>query len=263
MVKLNAGALFVMLLRRLRPQMICDVGSADGQHAERFASFAPWARVVAFEASPVNMEFVQRNAAVRSGRVEAVHTAVADFDGTATFHVPDIPYGTEEVPDRGDPCRQSSIRERLQQRVPMREVTVPCTRLDTFVSQSDTMPESIALWVDVEGVAYEVLEGMASVHDRVQVVHVEVEDEPFWHAQKLRSDVESLLRRQGFRGLARGSSTAQYDLVFVNERTLRAHPVLIRLLVLASAVFSLVQGLGGARFRQLLRKCCRFYKPIG
>jgi FkbM family methyltransferase len=262
MVRLNAAALFLVLIRWLRPQVICDVGSADARHAERFAALVPHARVVAFEASPVNIEFVRRNAAVRSGGVEAVQTAVTDADGIATFHIPDGSPNTCALPSWGDLGRQSSLLDRAHDFVRMREVAVPTVRLDTFFSRSDPVENSIALWIDVEGAAYQVLEGILGVCRRVQVVHVEVEEQPLWHGQRLRGDIESLMRRMGFRALARGVRRAQYDIVFVAERLLRSRPVMVRASVLCAAAFTFAQRAFGEGLRRVLRRCCRAYKQI-
>ena len=57
----------------------------------------------------------------------------------------------------------------------------------------------IALWIDAEGAAYEVLQGAAGVLDRVSLIHVAAETAPCIGAtQKLHDDVAAMLAGLGF-----------------------------------------------------------------
>jgi hypothetical protein len=44
--------LFLLLLRRRRSDVVCDIGSLDATHAKRFRRTLPRAHVIAFEAPP-------------------------------------------------------------------------------------------------------------------------------------------------------------------------------------------------------------------
>ena len=115
-----------------------------------------------------------------------------------------------------------SIRERTpDNRFASEPVRVRAVRLDTFLT--DVLAGSartIALWIDVEGAAYEVLEGIDGIRDRVCLVHVEVETRAFWQGQRLWPDIDALMGQLGFTPIARRPGEEQFDVLFVNDRWL-------------------------------------------
>ena len=115
--------------------------------------------------------------------------------------------------------------------------TVPATRLDTAVEELSPQPRSIGLWIDVEGSAFEVLEGAAMISDRVTCIHVEVESRALWQGQRLCPDVMALLARRGFRPVARSVGRFQFDVLFVRTGW-RALPMAV-IAVLATRVLKL------------------------
>lgn len=234
---LNTGILFQLMLRWLKPALICDVGSRDGAHARRFSATVPRGKVVAFEASPVNAAAMRRNARLRARGIEVRECVVGDRDGTVPFFV--------EQPDKADtdPIAwglSSTRRRRDEYRIGLRrtEIQQQAQRLDSFISGLDPPPATVAVWIDAEGAAYEVLSGMAGIRDRVQLVHVEVEDREIWHGQRLEPEVRGLLTSWGFHELARGPRPVQHDVVFVREELTTTKRLRLRAMVAAAALFS-------------------------
>jgi hypothetical protein len=100
-------------------------------------------------------------------------------------------------------------------------VRVRAVRLDSFLTDVLAGPaRTIALWIDVEGAAYEVLEGIDGIRDRVCLVHVEVETRAFWQGQRLWPEIDVLMRQLGFTPIARRPGEEQFDVLFVNDRWL-------------------------------------------
>lgn len=99
-------------------------------------------------------------------------------------------------------------------------------RLDSFI-QSDLGADSaiIALWIDAEGAAYEVLQGMENVRAAVCIANVEVETEEFWQDQRLWPAVASLMRDFDFKPIARRAGDRQFDVLFINNRWLNRAPM--------------------------------------
>ena len=147
----------------------------------------------------------------------------------------------------------SSIRERAPDTsYASKPVPVRAVRLDSFLTDVLAGPAStIALWIDVEGAAYEVLEGIDGIRDRVCLVHVEVETRAFWQGQRLWPDIEALMGRLGFTPIARRPGDEQFDVVFVNDRWLgRSRAVVSGITFLAWA--RLRAGLARKKLRSLL-----------
>lgn len=239
--------LFLRLARRLGAAVVCDVGAFDGKHSKRFAKAG--LRVVAFEANPHCFAALAADAAIDSAGIRLVNAAAWNNNETVRFHVV-----TAAEKWRGSP--RTSIGSVLE-RVPgygleiFEEIAVAGMRLDGALA-AERGP--IALWIDVEGAGYEVVEGMAGIRDRVCAINLEIETQAFWKGQRLSTDVVAALRAAGFTPVARGSGgDLQFDIVFVNDRWLGPHRFAIHASV-AAAFCRALPGAARARALRLLRR---------
>lgn len=207
--------LFRSLAKRLGAEVICDVGAFDCFHSKRFK--ATVSKVIALEANPVNFDVLARDASLAAAGIDLFNYAAWNRDEELTFNVVDATARDAEWRNM-----ISSIRERTpDNRFASRPVRVRGVRLDTFLTDVLAGPaRTIALWIDVEGAAYEVLEGIDGIRDRVCLVHVEVETRAFWEGQRLWPDVDALMGRLGFTPVARRPGGEQFDVLFVNDRWL-------------------------------------------
>lgn len=226
--------------------LVCDVGAFDGKHAKRFRSAG--LRVIAFEANPHCFAALAADRAIHSAGIRLVNAAAWNKNETVRFNVV-----TSADKWRGSP--RTSIGSVLE-RVPgydletREQVAVEGLRLDGILAAE---PSAIALWIDVEGAGFEVVEGIAGIADRVGVINIEVETQQFWQNQRLGTAVIDVLRALGFTAIARGpGGDLQFDVVFVNERWRRAHALAVRTGV-ASAFCRLLASAARARSRRLLR----------
>ena len=129
-------------------------------------------------------------------------------------------------------------------------VAVAAVRLDGVLA-AETGP--LALWIDVEGAGYEVIEGIAGLRERICVINLEIETQSFWQQQRLGADVVAALRELGFTPIARGpGGDLQFDVVFVNDRWLRAARFAIRTCIAQAFARAAASALRG-RLRRLLR----------
>jgi FkbM family methyltransferase len=191
----NTGNFFTSLLKRLNVDCVCDIGSLDGTQAVRFRNALPGTRIFAFEANPHNFASMSAHPVIRDSRITLVPHAVAAHDGELDFHVVDVDYADENA-NRG-------LSSLYQCTDPVREtVKVKAVRIDDFLDCQDTAFGRIALWIDVEGAAFDVLQGMERIRDRVAMIHVEVEPRGVWREQKTASDIETLCARWGYRQIA-------------------------------------------------------------
>lgn len=205
--------LFRLLARRFRVDLVCDVGAFDCMHSKRF--HAAGFRVVALEADPRNFAALASDSTLRDAGIDVLHIAATNYDGEARLHAVKAPEGSE-IEWFG---AISSLRERASEYPCDGEsVTVPSIRLDTLIERLRPTPARVALWIDVEGCAYEVIEGLRRVAGLVSVVHVEVEAHAFWDGQHLWQDVVELMGQLGFAAIARRPGDTQFDVVFVATR---------------------------------------------
>jgi FkbM family methyltransferase len=239
----NSEFLFRSLAKSLGAEVICDVGAFDCAHSKQFKAIG--ARVIALEANPVNFAELARDASLAAAGIELFNYAAWNRDEDVTFNVVDATARDAE-------WRKmiSSVRERsAANRFDSRPVRVRGVRLDTLLG--GVLPEpagAIALWIDVEGAAYEVLEGIHGIRERVCLVHVEVETSAFWEGQRLWPDIVALMRRLGFTPVARRPGDGQFDVVFVNDRWLAHSRALV-----SGATFLAWARLRAGRVRNRLR----------
>jgi len=239
--------LFRSLAKHLGAEVICDVGAFDCFYSRRFR--ATGAKVIALEANPVNFEVLARDASLAAAGIELFNYAAWNRDEVLTFNMVDAP--AREAQWR---TMIGSIRERApDDSFASKPVPVRAVRLDSFLTDALAGPAStIALWIDVEGAGYEVLEGINGIRDRVCLVHVEVETRAFWKGQRLWPDVDALMGQLGFTPIARRSGEEQFDVLFVNDRWLgRSRAVVSGITFLAWA--RLRAGRARNKLRSLLR----------
>jgi FkbM family methyltransferase len=215
-VIVNTSRLFTRLLARLGISDVCDVGSLDGSDALRFRAALPGARIYALEPNPCNFQLMQGDAALRRRDIRILPWAASDEDGEAPLFLVDADYSRRDA-RRG----MSSLYQRVGEWASTECMTVRTTRLDSFLAARCRPEARLALWIDSEGKAFEVIEGMRAIAAQVHLVHVEVETEACVVAgQKLYPQVRALLGTLGFRELATDlpPRAVQFNALFVRTR---------------------------------------------
>ena len=211
---MNTRLLFLALLRDLEIDTVCDVGSMNGADAMAFRARLPNARVTAFEPNPENLREMEINARLQHSGVEIVSAAISNEDGVAPFFLVPAKY------DHDDPHRGMSSLHSRSYVSKQTQVEVHTLRLDTFLAPRCADDARVALWIDSEGYAFEVLDGARGIAEKIQMLHVEVESEPCINAnQYLYSQVKSLLESLGLVQIAidQPPERPQFNALFVRD----------------------------------------------
>lgn len=212
-----AQYLFFCYCSVLKPATICDVGSRNGRESLTFRSYAPDAKIIAFEANPADYEKMAANAELKRAGIQVEHKAVSDTDGSLTF------YSVDKEKDAGKNVGASSLHYRDNGRE-ANPIEVPAVSLDSYFAGRVGPAERYALWIDVEGAAYEVLAGAPEVLRRTQFLQVEVETEELWQGQKTKREIDALLAEAGFVGLLPArKGKQQMDAFYVQRSVLETH----------------------------------------
>jgi FkbM family methyltransferase len=253
----NTQRLFTQLLPRLRVSAICDVGSMNGADAVIFNAAVPESRIYAFEPNPFNFRLMEaRSEFLRGRNISVVPLAASNHDGVADLFIVAAEYS------RSDPRRgMSSLYRRCGEWAPAEILPVETTRLDSFLVARCPPDARLALWIDVEGAAYEVIEGLGTRAEHVQLVHVEVETSPCIGAnQKLYPQVRALLQRLGFTQLGTDHSTRelQFNALFVRADL----PTCLGLQVRACLAFDWVRRRLVRAAWRLCPACVRGYQSL-
>lgn len=233
--------LFLNLLRILKPSLILDVGSMDGSDSIRFRSMVPTSKIIAFEANPYNFVKMQENKSLSDLSIEVRNRMVSSKAEKGMFY---ISKGAVEGMNNGNMGTSSSIKPVNDADV-AEVIEVGTTSLDEIIFEVAKPSDWVALWIDVEGAAYEVLSSVAEAKQQVALLHIEVELAEFWVGQKLKDDVLKLASELGLELLARSKHDEQQDLVFINAALLKKYAGNV------SRIMSLTKWLGPASSRIL------------
>jgi FkbM family methyltransferase len=209
----NTRRLFIRLLRVMHIDTVCDVGSMDGAEALQFRAAAPEAAIYAFEAHPENFGRMQADPELRRKAIVVSPLAVTDYDGEAQFFATNPEYSPAW---RG----MSSLHRRFARPQLLTALPVTTTRLDSFLADKVRSDARLALWVDAEGKAYEVISGVRGVIRSVHVLHLEVETvKCIGEEQMVYREVEALLRSAGFHEIATDAppDRTQFNALFVRD----------------------------------------------
>lgn len=202
---------FHTLLWLLGPDAILDVGSMDGSDSKKFKYLVPNSDVIAFEANPDNYQTMCSDNSLAQADIRIIHKLVSNLEGPRSFFV--------QQPDSSIPSTNkgtSSAIRRNQEGMEIREVSIDAVRIDSFLTQEYPDKKWVAMWIDVEGHAYEVLGSLRNKTNCIQLIHVEVETKEIWPGQRTEHDVLELAQKMGFTPIARGEHAIQRDLILVN-----------------------------------------------
>ena len=200
--------LFLGMVADARPEVIMELGAYNGDFSLACRSILPDAAIHAFEANPVIHR--GKDGQLRRAGVEMPRLAVGDRSGPAIFCIQRRIDGVEVSPKKGS----NSLR-RKPGSIEYEDIAVQMMTVDRFAKKWGLLGRSCALWIDLEGCAYEALTGAAKMLQTACAVLVEVEDESIWEGQKLASDVAALLMAADLAPVARDHEYGrQYNVIY-------------------------------------------------
>jgi FkbM family methyltransferase len=167
----------------------------------------------AFEANPHTHGAFLRRLSRRAPSLHYHHLAISDADGEATFQI--------RLSPSGQPKRKAannSLLPREDPNVEYETVTVPASRLDSFLARNGLAEKSFSAWIDVEGALGKVTAGFGTALKSCLSLLVEVEEKRFWQDQMLVQDVMAYMDGQGMVPVARDFEYRhQYNLVYLRK----------------------------------------------
>lgn len=230
-----------------------EVGCFDGQTSMFIKDKLPSTDVYAFEANPYN--YSEFHKALSSKNINHIHKAVSNTNDDVTFRIRTKLNDIDIPKIKGN----DSLLFRADGNVEYEDYTIRSTTIDSFFSEKINTGDSISMWVDLEGVAYEALQGALNTLSKVDVLKVEVESRQLWKQQKLDKDIIYLLALYGFVPLIRDFEyPEQYNILFV-KMSLSRNPKFNELLSKYDLQATRSSGLPGEndrtqRIRSLYRK---------
>jgi FkbM family methyltransferase len=207
--------LFFSLITQYHPcDWFIEAGAFEANASQTVKSALPDCKVYAFEANPDNYAHFQKTLS----NINYVQQAISDQAGTIVFKQQATGANGLIFPKvRGN----NSTRSRtLDKETQYTDIAVSCTTLDHAFADQILDTDSIALWVDLEGTAYEALSSAIQILKQTSFVKVEVEDRQYWQNQKLSQDIVDLMANNNMIPLIRDFemvSVVQYNILFCNK----------------------------------------------
>lgn len=203
--------LFLDLQTVLQPQVTLEIGALFAQFSQEMSRRG--AEAHAFEANPHTHGTFVRRLARRAPAMQYHHLAISDADGETSFQI--------RRAASGRPMRKATNNSLLPREDPDTDhetVTVPASRLDSFLARNGLAEKSFSAWIDVEGALGKVTAGFGTALKSCLSLIVEVEEKRFWQDQMLVQDVMAYMDGQGMVPVARDFEYRhQYNLVYLRK----------------------------------------------
>lgn len=200
---------FFKLLESLNIDLLIECGANAAETSQKFTKDKN-KNAIAVEANPVTYSNV--TALIQSNNIVTLCNALSDETGMMTLKVPitnDPTNGASSLHFRNDEAEYNTYQ------CEKTTIDIIMDSKNPFSKNSNT-----ALWIDVEGHAYNALVGASKTleHANTKLIYVEVETKQFWENQKLASEIIRFLKKFNFTPVIRDLQTEdQFNLVFIKD----------------------------------------------
>ncbi len=214
--------------------VIFDIGACEGEDSLRYRRRFPQARIFTFEPLPDNQQLIRANFA-RYGMAEGqlVPLALSNRQGEAEFHVssgrPAVEFAGRDwnYGNKSSSLLAPASTEPMYGWLEFKEaIRVRTTTLDQFCREHH-LDRIDFIHLDVQGAEHLVLSGATTMLPRVGALWLEVSDRALYRGQKLRTEIETLLRARGFRLVFEQRGEIEGDQFYVNSRHVRSWSYLV------------------------------------
>ena len=212
------------LLAPVAAPVIFEIGACEGEDSIRYSRLFPQSRIFAFEPLPANQAIIRANYAKYGVRAELVPVALSDRAGTAVFHVSagrpaDLFSGENwNYGNKSSSLLPPATAEPMHGWIHFPEsITVNCETVDGFCAARG-LDQVDFIHLDVQGAEGLVLEGARGMLPRLRAIWLEVSNEELYRGQKLRGEIEALMRGHGFVAAYGENRGTEGDQLYVNRR---------------------------------------------
>lgn len=198
-----------------RDPLIIECGANTGTDTLAFLERWPTSRIVCFEPEP--RAIAAWRAAVTSPRASLVEVALAESDGTATFHRssgrPPV-----DTPESDEPWNQSGSLRRPTGHLEVwpwveftETITVETRSLDSWAAEN-SLGSIDLVWADVQGAEGDLVRGGLRTLERARYLYIETSETEYYEGQVTTAELLATL--PDWRVLARFT----FDVLLENRR---------------------------------------------
>jgi FkbM family methyltransferase len=198
---------FLEIQEALRPEFALEIGCFEASFSKEMAkSGIP---SFAFEADPENFKYwSSRN---DQPLATYINKAVSDVDGEVFFN---------KKKDDSVMHGNNSLLLKHNEPIEIEKIPVQSITVDSFIEQNGLENKLFSMWIDVEGVCYEVLNKSLKNIENCQSIYCEAEAFEIWLGQVHYEDLDEYIKGLGFIQVYKESAYdgIQYDLIYINKK---------------------------------------------
>jgi len=212
------GKTYIMMHSALGTDASLEIGAHNAEYSLEMANiYGGEISLCAIEASPRTHAYFSKKINYKDLGISYINALISDKEGATVFYE-----YLREGRDAGDWVSSLLIRDvRLNGQLKRTRTSVKSIRGDTLIESKFKNKNKIALWIDVEGAQYEVLNSLSKSFNKgiINSVYIEVERKKFWPRQKmLVNDVIEFMNKYNFSHFLRDNqSVDQYNIIFINN----------------------------------------------
>ncbi len=198
---------FINLQVQIQPTHIVEVGAREASFSLQMRNMLKDSKIHAFEANPHVYEEFHDEIVLKN--ISYYNLGVSNHSGTGIFLLDDSKEkidGSHSLLGRSNKVNSYS------------QLEIQLTTLDQVLCEEINDDAKVCLWIDAEGLGYQVLEGARKVLEHTQSIFIEVEHKKFWENQTLAPQIISLLESYDFHLVARDMEyfPVQENYIFIN-----------------------------------------------
>lgn len=201
---------FFKILNVCGTNTLLECGAHEASASIKF-SRTPNSKAIAIEANPYT--FREKTQHAEQFGVVTINSGLGSKQGEANFY----------VPTGNHSAGSASFLQKPNENYD--SISVPVDTLDNVAQKHISTGDRIAIWIDAEGLALEVLKGGKSILNNpcCHVIKVEVENHQFWSNQALEDEIDRYLTHFSFTAILRDIEYKnQYNLIYVKNDWLGA-----------------------------------------
>lgn len=200
---------FFKMIDKLEVNFMLECGANAAETSQSFV-LIPGRKSVAIEANPNTYDDVTSK--INNKNIQTICAALSDEIGETQISVPiseDSTNGASSLLKRNDETKYDTYE-------------VKKTTIDNIIDEEIEYDKysKVAIWMDVEGYAYQALLGAKKtlLNENIPLIYVEVETEKFWSEQRLASDIDDYLKELDYTPVIRDiQSKNQFNLIYIRN----------------------------------------------
>lgn len=198
---------FLKLAKVLSIKNLIECGAHEASGSIAFLKNLDDSTALAIEANPLT--YKQKTILAEQENLKTLNIGLGSKEGVLPFN----------FPKDNNTAGQASFIKRPNTEYDCIDVNVK--PLDEVINTYYKEDTNLALWVDVEGLSYEVLLGAENTLEQCSLIKVEVETYELWKDQKTFSSTDKLLRDNGFCAVLRDFEyEGQFNVLYIKNSLL-------------------------------------------